>query len=289
MQRPSLMKSTFARLNVVAMLLLIVTLVLASQPVVRADSPGTPASTSPTDAATAASATLSATSASTMSAAGQVELQFIGHSCTLIVAPDGTRIVSDPYADHPLGLPRFPGNISADVVTISHTHPDHANISAIQGKPKVLMSARTYQAGLVNITGYKGDHGKPLSMDNFVFVFEIGDVKIVHMGAAGVVTQADILAAMKDADVVVIDIAGDAEHPLKEEIDQLLSLNVRTIIPGHYSFEGKPAYYGSVTLDAFLKTLPPGLAVVRQGSSKIQVTPNMPQQVVVLTPAVTET
>jgi hypothetical protein len=48
-------------------------------------------------------------------------------------------------------------------------------------------------------------------------------------------------------------------------------------------------YYGSVTLDAFLKTLPPDLAVVEQGSSKIQVTPNMPQQVVVLTPAVNET
>ncbi len=289
MQRPSLMKLTFARLNVVAMLLLIVTLALASQPVVRADSPGTPASTSPTDAVTVASATLSATSASTLSAAGQVELQFIGHSCTLIVAPDGTRIVSDPYLGHPSGLPPFPSDISADVVTVSHFHPDHANVIAILGKPKILIKEGTYQAGLVNITGYKGDHGKPLSRDNTVFVFEIGDVKIVHMGAAGVVTQADILAAMKDADVVVIDIAGDSEHPLKEEVAQLLSLNVRTIIPGHYSFEGKPVYYGSVTLDTFLKTLPPDLAVVKQGSSKIQVTPNMPQQVVVLTPAVNET
>ncbi|MFZ2413957.1 MAG: hypothetical protein WAW16_07035, partial [Candidatus Cryosericum sp.] len=35
-----------------------------------------------------------------------ITLQFIGNSCTLITAPDGTRIVSDPYGEfeHPAGM-----------------------------------------------------------------------------------------------------------------------------------------------------------------------------------------
>jgi len=226
--------------------------------------------------------------------AGPVMLQFIGHDCTLIVAPDGTRIISDPYKDHPSGLAAFPEGLTADVVTVSHYHPDHANVGAIKGvngKPKFVLEPGTTQAGMVKITGYKGDHGLvngKSSGDNTVFVFEIGNVKIVHLGAAGVVTQSDILAAMENADVVVMDAMGDEAHPLKDELDQLVGLKVRTIIPTHYTIEDNPSYYGSVPLAEFLQVVPATLAVVKQGS-KLEVTSGMPEQVVVLAPAANET
>jgi hypothetical protein len=104
------------------------------------------------------------------------------------------------------------------------------------------------------------------------------------MGAAGVMTQPDILEATKNADVVVMDIAGDAAHPLKEMVNQLLGLRVRTIIPGHYSFEDEIAYFGSATLSQFLSVLPVGLPVVKQQTSSLEVTENMPQQIVILAP-----
>jgi hypothetical protein len=50
-------------------------------------------------------------------------LQFIGHSCTFITAPDGTRLISDPYgSSHPIELAPFPNGLTADVVTVSHFH-----------------------------------------------------------------------------------------------------------------------------------------------------------------------
>jgi L-ascorbate metabolism protein UlaG (beta-lactamase superfamily) len=218
---------------------------------------------------------------------GPLTLQYIGHSCTLITAPDGTRIISDPYKDRPSGLGPFPGELTAEAVTISHFHPDHDNAAAIKGKPKILMAPGTTQVGMVTITGFKGDHGLvdgKSSGENTVFVFQIGGVKIVHLGAAGVVTQSDILAAMEAADVVIVDIMGDAAHPLKDELAQLLERKARTIIPTHYSFAGNLPYYGSVTLDEFLQIVPATLAVVRQGST-LQITANMPVQLVVLAPA----
>jgi L-ascorbate metabolism protein UlaG (beta-lactamase superfamily) len=218
-------------------------------------------------------------------------LQYIGHSCTLIAAPDGTRIVSDPYGDRPSGLAAFPDDLTAEAVTISHFHPDHDNSSAINGKPKVIYDPGSYQVGMVKITGYKGDHGlvegKPRGA-NTIFVFEIGELTIVHLGAQGVVTEGDILAAMENADVIIVDIMGDVQHPLKEELDQLLERNVRTIIPGHYSFEGESRYYDSATLDEFLQIVPSDLPIVREGST-IRITAPMPRQIVVLAPSANET
>jgi hypothetical protein len=53
-----------------------------------------------------------------------VPLRYIGHSCTLVIAPDGTRIVGDPYgASRPEGLPAFPKDIEAEVVMIGLRQP----------------------------------------------------------------------------------------------------------------------------------------------------------------------
>ena len=96
-------------------------------------------------------------------------------------------------------------------------------------------------------------------------------------------TQSDILVAMKNADVVIMDIMGDTAHPLKDELAQLLELNVRTIIPTHYSLDAKNRYYNSATLDEFLQIVPPDLTVVHLGST-LEITANMSKQLAILTP-----
>ena len=114
-----------------------------------------------------------------------VTLQYIGHSCFKLTLSDGTSIIMDPYQsmNAPREIAQFPAGLSADFVTISHFHPDHSNILGIEGDPKAFIESGVYQAGSVKITGYQGDHGlidgEP-SGDNTVFVFEIGDIKIVQ-------------------------------------------------------------------------------------------------------------
>jgi len=211
-------------------------------------------------------------------------LLYIGHSSTLLAASDGTRIISDPYGDsYPVELAPFPNGLTSDLVTVSHFHPDHFNTYDITGESETYSG--TYEVGMVKVTGYQSDHGllDGPTGENTVFVFQIGKMKIVHLGAAGVVTQSDILTAMENADVVIMDIMGDAAHPLKEELDQLLELDVRIIIPTHYRFDENSRYYGSATLDEFLQIVPSDLTVVRQESA-LQITANMPKQPVILTP-----
>ena len=77
-------------------------------------------------------------------------LQFIGHSCTLLTAPDGTSILNDPYeTSRPDGLTGFPADIMADAQTVSHLHPDHANM--LLDVPEVIFIPGTYQVGMVRM------------------------------------------------------------------------------------------------------------------------------------------
>jgi L-ascorbate metabolism protein UlaG (beta-lactamase superfamily) len=219
-----------------------------------------------------------------------VSLQFIGHACFLLTAGDGTRIVMDPYKSYavPAEIAKFPPDIVADVVTVSHFHPDHDGISGVGGKPRAVIQPGADQAGAVKITGYKSDHGYTggvPSGDNTVFVFEVAGAKIVHMGAAGVITQPDILAAIENADVVMIDAMGTDSHPVPEMMAQLRKSNVRTIIPTHNSFSDAELYYESITVEEFIKLLAPGEVVNRTGGSSIAVIPGMPVQVLVLAPS----
>jgi L-ascorbate metabolism protein UlaG (beta-lactamase superfamily) len=220
---------------------------------------------------------------------GPVTLEFIGHDCFELTAGDGTKIVMDPYktGSAPVEISKFPENVTADLVTISHFHPDHDNITGVGGNPRAIFQPGSDSAGLVKITGYKSDHGYSGGVpagDNTVFVFEVGGVKIVHMGAAGVITQADILAAIENADVAIIDAMGTDSHPVPEMMAQLRKSHVRTIIPAHNSFSETNLYYGSLTVDGFLKLLLPDEKVNPMDGSRITVPPGMPVQVLLLTP-----
>jgi L-ascorbate metabolism protein UlaG (beta-lactamase superfamily) len=236
----------------------------------------------------------SAAQAATRSAQPQpVILQFIGNSCTLITAPDGTRIVSDPYGDdsHPAGLRRLPGDLRATAVTVSHAHPDHNNVSAVGGAPQIITGPGTVRIGMVGVTGYGGYEGSPSGPSHnthTVFVFEIDGVKIVHLGDSGPVTAPDALAAIENADVVLVNIDGYV-FPLDRVLPWMRQIGARTIIPTHYSLR-PDARWGTaetLTIDEYLGTLPSSMTVVRM-DSEIPLAPGMPRQVAALTPLMLE-
>jgi L-ascorbate metabolism protein UlaG (beta-lactamase superfamily) len=66
-----------------------------------------------------------------------VKMTYMGNSCTLITSVDGTRVVTDHFGgSRPAGLSALPKKLVADAVTVSHSHSDHNNFTAVGGKPK---------------------------------------------------------------------------------------------------------------------------------------------------------
>jgi L-ascorbate metabolism protein UlaG (beta-lactamase superfamily) len=216
-------------------------------------------------------------------------LEFIGHSCFLLTASDGTRIVLDPYKDYtaPREIQMFPPGMSADAVVITHFHPDHTNSEAVAGA-RVIYRTGTDSVGAVRLTGLTGDHG---SIDgtsqglNTVWVLDIGALKIVHTGANGVLLTPELQAAVRNADVVIFRTGGDEAHIVRPMVDQMRELNARTLIPSHYSISEKYRMAPILTVDELLAQLDPGEAVVRASGSTLDLSAGMPKQVVVLQPS----
>ncbi len=52
-----------------------------------------------------------------------MEITYLGHAAFRIKGKTAT-VVTDPYLPDSVGL-KFPKHITADIVTVSHDHPDH--------------------------------------------------------------------------------------------------------------------------------------------------------------------
>ena len=66
-----------------------------------------------------------------------MKIQWLGHCSFLITSDSGTRIITDPY-ENQMGLKWDDLDEEADIVTVSHEHFDHNNVSAIRGNPAVV-------------------------------------------------------------------------------------------------------------------------------------------------------
>lgn len=214
-------------------------------------------------------------------------LTYLGNSCLRLTAADGASIVSDPYGEErPDGLADLPADLTADAVTISHTHPDHNNAQAVGGNPRVLTEPGVYQVGQIKVTACMGWEGSPegpsKTMRNVVFMFETGGARVVQLGDSGVITDPQVLKVVSDADLVMVNIDGYV-IPHQEVIPFMKQIKARTVLLAHYTLAGREVWCGAPTAEEFLKTFAPDFHVLRSGS-EMEITPGMPEQIAVLTP-----
>ncbi|HWQ45858.1 MAG TPA: hypothetical protein VN376_03265, partial [Longilinea sp.] len=85
------------------------------------------------------------------------------------------------------------------------------------------------------------------------------------------------------ADIVIVNIDGYV-IPHAEVIPFMQRIKARTVILAHYTLDGFQSWCEAPTADQFLATIPDSIQKVHLGSI-IQVTPGMPTQIAVVTPA----
>jgi L-ascorbate metabolism protein UlaG (beta-lactamase superfamily) len=210
-------------------------------------------------------------------------IQYIGHSCFLILAPDGTRIVTDPYSFAAAYLP-FPTDVEADLITVSHGLDDFFHLRALRGHPTIISEAIADKIGPVEVTSYNSLRGEREGIYrgiNKIFVFRIGPIKIVHLGELGKIELPEVYAAITNADVMLIP-AGQVGAMSFDQLNELVAqTHARTVIPHHFSLSDAERWRDLSTVEEYIAALPLGTVVVK--ADELIVTPNMPKQVVILT------
>jgi len=173
------------------------------------------------------------------------QLTWFGQSCFLLETAGGTRILMDPY---PKGIGyEVPQGFKADVVTISHEHYDHNNVAFVNGKARVIRGLTADKKGWTRVDEklkdvsirsvgvYHDDQRGAARGLNTVFIFEVGGVRIAHLGDLGHVLNDDQLAAIGAVDVLLVPVGGKFTIDALKATHVIEQLRPRImVIPMHY-------------------------------------------------------
>jgi L-ascorbate metabolism protein UlaG (beta-lactamase superfamily) len=162
-----------------------------------------------------------------------MEIIWYGHACFRLRGKNVT-ILTDPY-DESVGykLPR----VKADIVTVSHDHPDHNCVRGVKGNPMVISGPGEYEIKGVFITGIPTFHDRrkgKVRGRNTVFLFEFDDLTICHLGDLGHVPTRSQVEALSEVDVLLIPVGSVTTINAAQAAEVVSLLEPKLVIPMHY-------------------------------------------------------
>jgi L-ascorbate metabolism protein UlaG (beta-lactamase superfamily) len=161
-----------------------------------------------------------------------MKIKWLGHAAFLITSGGGLKILTDPYApDEKL---RY-GEIAepADIVTVSHDHFDHGNVSAVPGSPAVVRdNAESWGIRFHAVRTYHDAARGEQRGSNTIFCFEVDGVKLCHLGDLG--HQLTEEQAAEVGTVLLVPVGGFFTIDAAVASQVCDRLKPRVIIPMHF-------------------------------------------------------
>ena len=175
---------------------------------------------------------------------GTVTIEYIAHACFRLTSPAGRQVLIDPYASRVWLGYDFPPDIHADAVLISHPHYDHDAGEAMKRRVPwttnslVLRQPGTNQIGDIMVIGYAGKRadpwGKEFGQSNTVWLLQVADLRIVHLGDNGPLRD-ETIRELGRVDVLMMPIDSQFHILKADQIAAIRSkLSPRILIPMHY-------------------------------------------------------
>jgi len=174
----------------------------------------------------------------TLADGNQVLIRRLGHSSFLITSPGGTTVLTDPFLPY---LPDTPPH----AVTVSNMHHAHDNTQVVKGNPVQLLGVTPrgewnpidQKIGDFRIFNVSTRTGGGLGI-NAVFVFEVGDLCIAHLGNLGHPLSEEQLKAIGKVDIALISVDGSWTMSYEDVLTVMAQLKPRAVIPMQYDFKG---------------------------------------------------
>lgn len=164
----------------------------------------------------------------------KTKITFFGHSMFLVESKNGLRIGMDPFDENVKS--RLP-DISADIVTVSHSHYDHSNTGLFKGSPEIIKESGKFHKKDISIAGYPSFHdnnGGSLRGKNIIFEIEIDGIRFVHLGDFGSFKDDATISLIKNMDILFIPVGGVYTINFIAAAELIKKLNPKVAIPMHF-------------------------------------------------------
>jgi len=164
-----------------------------------------------------------------------VEVSYLGHASFKLSGKD-ISIVCDPFSEKMVGR-KFP-RVEADVVTVSHDHPDHAEKGAVRGDFVCFDSPGEYEIKGSEIVGIKSFHDNQegaIRGQNTIFIYDIDGLRFCHLGDLGHELGGEQIEKIDGIDVLFIPVGGHFTIDAKIASKVISSIGPRIVVPMHYA------------------------------------------------------
>ncbi len=194
-----------------------------------------------------------------------MKISWYGQSCFKIETKKAV-IATDPF-NKEIGLtpPRF----KAEIVTVSHQHSDHNNVSSLKGNPFIIEGPGEYEFKDITVRGINSFHdqsqGKKRGL-NTIFVIEVEDMRICHLGDFG---QKELtneqLEELSEVDILMIPVGGVYTINGEKAADVINQIEPKIVIPMHYKIPNLKVDLKKV--DSFIKEM----GTKKEGEQKLTI------------------
>jgi len=173
-----------------------------------------------------------------------MKITFYAHACFRL-EDEHLSVITDPYTPGPEGSRFDPVNEPADIVIMSSaTDSFHSNPNHISGEPTIVDAMTIPPEGLT-VTGLhilsfntmeslSHDYGRDPDA-NAMYLFELGGVRVLHMGDVGNAIDDKYLHALRGKVDVLFALTGGQPTIALDDLDAAINgIEPRVVIPMHY-------------------------------------------------------
>jgi L-ascorbate metabolism protein UlaG (beta-lactamase superfamily) len=210
-----------------------------------------------------------------------MRVRWYGQSAYLLTA-GGRSVLIDPIQPN-LGFP-LPamGTVACDLLLVTHEHGDHNGVEVAAGSPFTVRStAGTYDTPLGRVVAVNSEHDDVAGTKrgpNAIMVFELGGVRVCHLGDLGQqALRPEQAAAIGQVDLLIAPVGGGPTIDGTQAKRLGQELGARWVVPCHYDTGGLSFLQ---PVDGFL-ALYPAAQVRRLEGSAFQ-TDDLPGSLVVV-------
>jgi L-ascorbate metabolism protein UlaG (beta-lactamase superfamily) len=194
-----------------------------------------------------------------------MELVWIGHSCFRLRGRDATVITDPCNKSSGYNLNRA----TADLVTISNSHPHHNAAEEVAGEPTVLDGPGEYEVSGVIVTGVRTDPQRSNETRNTAYIIDVDDIRICHLGDLANLPTTEQIELMKDAHILLVPVGGHCTIGAPEAVEVISQIEPKLVVPMHYATDVSKADLEGV--DRFLREM--GLTSPER-QARLNVTPS---------------